>query len=86
MKSLYKSHINEEEWDRIAKVLDIPVEKIKEKNFPVSIKNNNCTFNDNAVGIQYVNIPQDVLEIIIKYNNRLEEDNLMLKKQIETIS
>lgn len=62
-----KSPIIDEEWERFAKALGISVEEIKETIEPVSIKNENCTFNENSVGIQYVNIPQNVFDIIIKY-------------------
>jgi transcriptional regulator with XRE-family HTH domain len=80
-----KSPISEEEWARIARALAVPVEEIKEEHIPVTIKNENCTFTDSSViGIQYVNIPQDVFDIIIKYNTKLEEENIMLKKQVES--
>lgn len=62
-----KSPIIDEVWERFAKALGISVEEIKETIEPVSIKNENCTFNENSVGIQYVNIPQNVFDIIIKY-------------------
>jgi transcriptional regulator with XRE-family HTH domain len=81
-----KSPINEEEWKRIAKVLDVAVEDIKLENEPITIKNENCTFRENAIGIQYVNIPQNVFDIIIKYNTKLEEENLKLKKEVEKFS
>jgi hypothetical protein len=35
--------------------------------------------NTNSSGIQYVNIPQNVFDIIIKYNAKLEEENERLK-------
>lgn len=79
-----KSPISNEEWNRFAKALDIPVEEIKENNSSV-LKNENCTFNENAIGIQYVNIPQNVFDIIIKYNTKLEEENAKMKEQLNNI-
>jgi transcriptional regulator with XRE-family HTH domain len=66
-----KSPISEDEWLRFAKILEIPVDEIKEINNESTSKNENCTFNDIAIGIQFVNIPQNVFDIIIKYNTKL---------------
>ena len=33
--------------------------------------------------LQYINIPQNVFDIIIKYNQKLEEENLTLKEQLK---
>ncbi len=79
-----KSPITDEEWARLAKTLEVPVEEIKEENTtPISVKNENCTFNENAIGIQYVNIPQSVFDIIIKYNAKLEENEVGYKQTIQ---
>jgi len=77
-----KSPISEEEWARIAKTLNVPVEEIKEENASVAIKNGNCTFNDNAIVIQYINIPQEVYAIVMKYNAKLEEETIAQKLEI----
>lgn len=76
-----KSSITEDEWDRFAIALDVAKEEIKDvpKN---SFRNENCTFNENSVGIQYVNLPQNVLDVILKYNIKLEEENAALKKKL----
>ncbi len=78
-----KSPISNDEWNRFAKALDIPVEDIKENKSV--LKNENCTFNENAIGIQYVNIPQNIFDIIIKYNTKLEEENAIMKEQLKNI-
>ena len=78
-----KSPISDDEWNRFAKILDIPVEEIKDNTSASSVKNENCTFNDNAINTQYINIPQNVFDIIIKYNQKLEEENLTLKEQLK---
>lgn len=77
-----KSPITDEEWQRFAKVLETDIEQIKEENKPISMRNENWSLNDNSIGIQYVNIPQNVFDIIIKYNAKLEEENLFLKSQL----
>ena len=81
-----KSSITEDEWDRFANALDVPKEEIKETNNPFSLKNENCTFNANSIGIQYVSIPQNVFDIIIKYNTKLKEENATLKCELQLLS
>jgi transcriptional regulator with XRE-family HTH domain len=75
------SFITNEEWERFAKALEVSIEEIKEvpQN---SFRNENCTFSENSVGIQYVNLPQNVLDVILKYNTKLEEENAELKKKL----
>lgn len=80
-----KSSITEDEWDRFAKVLQVPKDDIKEEK-QFTAKNENCTFTDQAVGIQFVNIPQAVLDTMLKYNQKLEEDNLFQKQEIARLN
>lgn len=79
-----KSPITDIEWERFAKVLEVTKDEIKEDK-PITINNENCTFNDSAVNTQFVNIPQNIFDIIIKYNQKLEEDNLALKTEINNL-
>ena len=74
-----KTGISNEEWMRFAKALEVEVEDIKEER-PVNISNN--TFNDNSVnvGIQYINIPKEIYDTMLKYNKKLEEENEALRK------
>ena len=76
-----KSPITDDEWNRFANTLEINVDDIKDVDEDTS-SNVNCIFNDSSIGIQYVSIPQNVLDIIIKYNKILEEENKKLKDQI----
>ena len=76
-----KSPITEEEWERFSKVLDISIEELRKGNESVP-KNENCTFNDNSVGIQIISMPKDAWEIMIKYSNKLEEEIVQLKEQL----
>jgi hypothetical protein len=45
------------------------------------MSNQNCTFNEHSVGIQYVNIPQDVLDMMLRYTKKLEEENEKLQQK-----
>ena len=81
-----KSPILDDEWERFAKALNVPVEDIKVENVPVTMKNEGCTFHDSGlIGIQYVNIPQNVFDIIIKYNTKLEQDDQLKNLEIERL-
>lgn len=80
-----KSPILDDEWDRFAKALNVSVEDIKGEKEPVTLKNENCTFTENSIGIQYVNIPQNAYEVIMKYNKILEDENERLKKENEKL-
>jgi transcriptional regulator with XRE-family HTH domain len=68
-----KSPITDEEWERFANVLGVKVEEIKEEK-QFSLNNNNCTFNEGSIGIQYINIPKDYLDTLHKYIKKLEDD------------
>lgn len=76
-----KSPINDDEWIKLAKILEVNVDDIKDVE-PIITKNENCTFNDNSIGIQYISIPQEVLDTVLKYNKKLEEENKSLKEQL----
>lgn len=65
------SRIRENEWMRFAQILDKNVEELKIKN---KIIENNETLNHYV----YLNI----IQVIIKYNQKLEEENSLLKKQL----
>ena len=77
-----KSPITENEWERFAKVLDTSIEELKKGNESVP-KNDNCTFNDNSVGIKIISMPKEAWEIMLKYSNKLEEENTQLKEQLK---
>jgi transcriptional regulator with XRE-family HTH domain len=77
-KEIGKSPITDAEWDKFAKTLEVSVEDIKSEKAQI-LKNEGCTFTENSIGIQYINMPQNVFDIIIKYNKKLEEDNESLK-------
>ncbi len=80
------SPISDEEWFRLAKILEVAVGEIKEIDNSSNSKNENSTFSDNSISIQYVNIPQNAFELILKYNAKLEEENTTLKEQLKTLT
>ena len=79
-KETGKTFITEQEWERFAKTLGVSKEEIKDKLAPQAI-NENCVFNDQSVGIQNISLPVEVLETILRYNKKLEEDNALLKTE-----
>lgn len=76
-----KSTITNEEWSRIAVALDVSVEDIQDEK-GVNLKNENCTFTDTSIGIQYVSVPQEILDTVLKYNKKLEDEIEELKKKL----
>lgn len=68
------SRIRENEWIRFAKILDKDVDELKRDN---KVTQNNENLNSNM----YLNI----LEIIIKYNQKLEEENSLLKEELKFV-
>lgn len=76
-----KSPITEDEWERFATVLETTIEELKETNESMP-KNENCTFNDNSIGIQIVSMPKETLDIMIKYTAKLEAEIIQLKEKL----
>ena len=85
--------ISDDEWEKIAKVLDVEVEDIKEEDAVQSIINN----YDNSSGSYspYINnnynIPEfmvksmeEYLNILKQENRQLKDENIKLKQQINT--
>jgi transcriptional regulator with XRE-family HTH domain len=75
-----RSVITDEEWERFAKALNIPKDEIIDEK-PLTINNENCTFKDSFFNTQYINLPEKVLDIVMKYNSKLEEENTSLKTE-----
>jgi transcriptional regulator with XRE-family HTH domain len=74
------SPITDNEWERLAKALEVDIDEIREEK-PIAMKNENCTFHENSIGNQYVNIPQQMLETLMKYTKLLEDKIEELKKK-----
>ncbi|WP_185963441.1 helix-turn-helix transcriptional regulator [Flavobacterium gawalongense] len=81
-KEIGKSNITDAEWNKFAKVLNVPLEEIKDLDRSLAMKNKNWDFNNNETGIQYINMPENVFDVIMKYNGRLEEENEHLRQEI----
>ena len=81
-KETGKTFITEDEWDRFAKSLGVSKEEIKNKIAPQAI-NENCVFNDQSIGIQNISLPVEVLDALLRYNKKLEEENELLKNKVK---
>ncbi len=80
-----KSKIHDDEWEKIAKALDVSVDDIKESESLGFVHNENSTFNDTSNSGNYYNqnfnIPNSVLENLQDYISLLKEQNEALKKE-----
>lgn len=74
-----ETKIQDEEWQKIADALEVPVKDIKDNDTKFSINNDNTTFQDNSGNYnQYFNIPNSIVE-------NLQDYILLLKKEIESL-
>ncbi|MDR6516750.1 helix-turn-helix domain-containing protein [Chryseobacterium camelliae] len=79
--------IFDDEWEKLAKALDVSVEDIKEERRTNAVQNNdNLTFNDGSYNQSgnynyYCNIPEHVLANLNDYIALLKEQNEALKKE-----
>ncbi|WP_317040603.1 helix-turn-helix domain-containing protein [Chryseobacterium jejuense] len=77
--------IYDEEWEKLAKALDVAVEEIKEEKSATVVQN--LTFNDSSTNNQsgnynqYCNIPTYLLENQQEYINLLKEQIDILKAE-----
>ncbi|WP_126652312.1 helix-turn-helix transcriptional regulator [Chryseobacterium aureum] len=80
-----------EEWDKIARFLNVPVEDIyEEEEATVVVNNNHPVFNDrsSSAGIittqnNYDNIPGDIIKNLQNYIDLLKEENEKLKEELK---
>ncbi|ASK28740.1 transcriptional regulator [Chryseobacterium sp. T16E-39] len=75
--------IFEDEWEKLAKALDVSVEDIKEERGAQIQHNENSTLNDNSSinYNQFCNIPNYLLENQQEYINLLKEQIEALKEE-----
>ena len=75
--------IFDEEWEKLAKALDVSVEDIKEEKAPQIQHNDKPTLNDNSSinYNQYCNVPEYLLENQQEYINLLKEQIKALKEE-----
>lgn len=83
--------IFDDEWEKLAKILDVSVEDIREEKAATVIQN--LTFNDSSSNTsnqsgnynQYCNIPEYLLENQQEYINLLKEQIKALKEENEKL-
>ncbi len=91
-KELGLVKINKQEWDKIAKFLEVPLDEIyeAEPEKKTSVKYKNPIFNDSStgIGVQYVEIMpsivenlQDLIQILKIDNENLRLENQKLKEE-----
>jgi len=81
-----KTKINGEEWEKLAKILEVPFSEIYEPD-----EGHVLICNDNASGNFITNngtnsvhpVSESILATFEKYIKKLEEENALLKLQIE---
>lgn len=81
--------IYDDEWEKLAAALDVPVEEIKEEKSTAIVHNNhdNTTFNGNS-GSYFNNfngIPNSIVENLQSYIKILEEKIVALKEENERL-
>jgi transcriptional regulator with XRE-family HTH domain len=72
-----KSPLSDNEWEKIASILNVDVEDIRPKDQVVNpghIHNPSISDHGVCIGVQYVNMPKEVLDTILAYNKFLENE------------
>ncbi|REC77938.1 transcriptional regulator [Chryseobacterium elymi] len=82
-----ETRIHEDEWQKLADALEVPIDAIKEEDKIFSFQYDNPTFNDNAIGgnVNYYNLPNFVMDNLQDYIGLLKEQNNLLKNEIEEL-
>jgi transcriptional regulator with XRE-family HTH domain len=81
-----KSKIHDDEWEKLAKALNVSVDDIKESENSGIVRNDNSSFNDNSGNYEYqkFHIPNSILENLQDYIEILKEQNESLKRELES--
>lgn len=83
-----ETKIYNDEWEKIAETLEVPLEEIKESSNNL-IKNGNSILNDNLREYnKYDSFPDhlnDYINLLKEQNEILKEENLRLKKEIDIV-
>ncbi|MNU15610.1 helix-turn-helix protein [compost metagenome] len=79
--------ITDKEWERIAKLLEVDVEEIKENSEQTNVMQNFDNSSGNYIGNNnnYCNIPEYILENQKEYINLLKEENERLKRENQNL-
>ena len=81
--------IHDEEWEKLANALEVPIDDIKEKK-EMGIHNENFTFHDySGNNVNYYNVPdmmmkntQDYIEVLKEQIEILKQENATLKEKL----
>ena len=83
-KETGKVKISSFEWEKLSKILEIPLEDIYESDESmIFIFNDNATGNGNIV--TNYSLPQSIWDAQKKYMEKLEEENNYLKEEINML-
>ncbi|CAA7197607.1 helix-turn-helix transcriptional regulator [Chryseobacterium potabilaquae] len=82
--------IVQDEWDKIAYFLDVPIEEIyEEDDAKVIINNDHPVFNDSSTSAGYVtqfhNISASIIQNLQDYITLLKDENKKLKDEIRSL-
>ncbi|KMQ68007.1 hypothetical protein ACM39_09045 [Chryseobacterium sp. FH2] len=78
--------IFDDEWEKMAKTLEVPLEDIKGEEAKFSFQFENSTFHDHSgSNITYSNVPDFFLETQRKYIEKLEKENAVLLEEITAL-
>lgn len=78
--------IFDDEWDKLAKTLEVPLEQIKNNDIKFPSQFEISTFNDSpGNNLKYSNIPDFFLETQKKYIEKLEKENTELLHEISLL-
>ena len=81
-----KSKIYDDEWEKLAKALDVSVDDIKESEFSEIVFNDNSSYNNNFGNPKSnYNTLNSVLENLEDYISLLKRDIELLKKENEIL-
>jgi transcriptional regulator with XRE-family HTH domain len=77
--------IYDDEWEKLAKALEVPVEDIKEERAAAVVQNND-NFSDSAtanINCNYYNVPNQIMDNLQDYIKILKEQVEFLKEELE---
>lgn len=76
--------IYDDEWEKLAKALDVPIEEIKEEKAATIVQNiDNSTFNESGINSNYYNVPNQIMDNLQDYIKMLKEENESLKEKLK---
>lgn len=76
--------IYDEEWEKLAKALDVPVEEIKEERM-ANVVNFNDTSTNSGPFLNYYNVPDQMIDNLQDYIKILKEQVESLKQEVDQL-